>query len=54
MDFNALVKHHDELCETYNETNDQSILDEIALIEMILLSHPDRPVAELEGELCLQ
>ena len=53
MDFNALVKRHDELCETYNNTDDQSILDEIAVIEMVLLNHPDRPIAEparQEGE----
>ncbi len=53
MDFNALVKHHDELCETYNEADDQSILEEIAIIEMALLNHPDRPLEEddEDGEL---
>lgn len=48
----AMIERHDALIETYNDTGDQSVLDEIALLEIVLLHSPSRPDSEEWDEQC--
>jgi hypothetical protein len=50
MTYEQLCDRHDELCATYNDTEDPALLEQICALEVMLIGEEFMPPPEEMGE----